>query len=130
MKTAKILVVKKYSEWLMGKFTEWEKAQRSRQSYSAFARYLGVKQSSLSQWIAGNYPPGGENLQKIATKLGYEIYDVLGISRPETGEEELARQHGVPPEARDEFVQDTRAFIERWFLDHGWMLDQEDSKRK
>jgi len=67
-----------FSEWLMQQFVAWEQQMPRRQSYSAFARYLEVNQSSFSQWMAGNYVPTGENLQKIATKLGYEIYNVLG----------------------------------------------------
>jgi transcriptional regulator with XRE-family HTH domain len=73
----------KYNDWLINKFGEWERKTGRRQSYSAFARYLGVKQSSLSQWLAGNYPPADDNLRKIANKLGFEIYDILGIARPD-----------------------------------------------
>lgn len=71
-----------YKNWLMEKFVEWEKKQSRRQSYSAFARYLGVKQPTLTRWLAGDNPPDGDNLRIVAEKLGYEIYDILGIERP------------------------------------------------
>jgi transcriptional regulator with XRE-family HTH domain len=72
----------KFSQWLNERFLEWEKQQGKRQTVSAFARYLDVPQSSLSSWMAGAYVPSGENLLLLATKLGAEIYDTLGISRP------------------------------------------------
>jgi len=77
----------KYNDWLMGKFNSWEKETGKRQSFSAFSRYLGVKQSSLSQWLAGNYPPTGENVEKIAQKCGDEIYEVLGLISPRREED-------------------------------------------
>ena len=72
-----------FKDWLMDKFTEWERAQKHRQSYSAFARYLGVKQSALSHWMNGNYTPTGENLVKVASILGPEVYTALGLVSPE-----------------------------------------------
>jgi transcriptional regulator with XRE-family HTH domain len=69
-------------DWLNQKFGEWEKAQGRSQSYYAFARYLEVTQSGLSQWMTGGSKPAGEDLLNLASKLGPEIYDVLGQPRP------------------------------------------------
>jgi transcriptional regulator with XRE-family HTH domain len=69
-------------DWLSQKFNEWEKAQGRSQSYYAFARYLEVTQSSLSQWMTGASIPAGEDLLSVASKLGPEVYDVLGVPRP------------------------------------------------
>ncbi len=105
METAKILVMGKFSEWLMDRFVEWEKSQARRQSYSAFARYLGVKQASLSQWIIGNYVPTGENVKRLAEKLGVEIYDVLGLPRPDMTLEAMIEQYkSLPEELRAGFL--------------------------
>lgn len=73
-----------FKNWLMDQFVEWERKQASRQTYSAFARYLDVKQPSLSGWLAGDYVPTGENLEKVANKLGLEVYDALGLPRPDS----------------------------------------------
>jgi len=70
------------AEWLNAKFLEWERNEGKRKTMVQFAEYLGVAQPSLSAWATGKYVPKGQNLAKIAEKLGYEIYDVLGISRP------------------------------------------------
>lgn len=69
-------------DWLNLKFNDWEKTQGRSQSYYAFARYLQVSQSGLSQWMTGGSIPAGEDLLNLASKLGTEIYDVLGLPRP------------------------------------------------
>lgn len=69
-------------EWLNSKFVEWEREQGRKQSYYAFARYLEVSQSGLGQWMIGAGMPGGDDLLNLAGKLGPEIYDVMGLPRP------------------------------------------------
>jgi hypothetical protein len=69
-------------DWLNLKFVEWEKAQGGRQSYYAFARYLEVGQSGLAQWMTGSANPAGEDLISISNKLGPEVYEVMGLPRP------------------------------------------------
>lgn len=69
-------------DWLNQKFSEWEKAQGGRQSYYAFSRYLEVSQSGLAAWMTGGDTPLGDDLIALAEKLGPEIYDVLGLPRP------------------------------------------------
>lgn len=71
----------------MEKFIAWERTQKRRQSFSAFARYLDVKQASLSQWMNGNYTPTGDNLLKVAAKLGDEVYFILGYKASGSPEE-------------------------------------------
>lgn len=70
------------SDWLHLKFLEWERSEGKRKTMTQFAKYLEVSQVSLSDWLNGKYLPKGQNIGKIANKLGYEIYDILGISRP------------------------------------------------
>ncbi len=70
------------AEWLNAKFLEWERNEGKRKTMVQFAEYLGVAQPSLSDWVNGKYVPKGRNLSKIADKLGYEIYDIMGLRRP------------------------------------------------
>lgn len=72
----------KVSEWLNIKFLDWQRSAGKRKTIAEFASFLGVTQASLSDWLRGKYDPKGKNLGKIANKLGYEIYDILGIPRP------------------------------------------------
>jgi hypothetical protein len=71
-----------YQEWLDQKYTEWERTQASRQTYYNFARFLDISHTDLTQWISGAARPAGEDLAKIAGKLGEEIYDLLGVAHP------------------------------------------------
>lgn len=107
-----------YDQWIMDRFIEWERGEPRRQSYSAFARYLDVNQSSLSQWIAGSYPPSGENVVKIADRLGYEIYDILEIPQDERPIRKDLREaiRQVPPENQDELLD----LIDQFLIDHGY----------
>jgi transcriptional regulator with XRE-family HTH domain len=88
-------------DWLNQKFLEWEKAQGRKQSYYAFARYLEVSQSGLGQWMAGSGTPSGEDLLNIANKLGPEIYDTIGMPRPNAEVQRLTVSFAsLPPEIR------------------------------
>jgi hypothetical protein len=71
-----------FPEWFEQKYAEWERAQSGRQSYYNFARYLDVNHTALAQWVSGVSQPGGDDLAKIASKLGGEIYSLLGILPP------------------------------------------------
>jgi len=52
-----------FSDWLQLKFEEWEKSKgRRRQSYTAFARHLGVTQPSLAHWMMGDNLPDAESV--------------------------------------------------------------------
>lgn len=89
-------------EWFNQKFNEWEKRQGGRQSYYAFARYLEVGQSVLSQWMIGSAVPDGEDLAAVAAKLGPEIYDVAGLPRPNADTQRLMVSFAnLPPDIRD-----------------------------
>lgn len=70
-----------FSEWINAKFMEWCGTQR--RTISEFADYLGVKQPSVSKWMKKGGPvPDMSSVLKIASKLGPEVYDVVGINRP------------------------------------------------
>jgi hypothetical protein len=88
-------------DWLTQKFNDWEKTQGRSQSYYAFARYLEINQSVLSQWMTGSSIPGGEDLLSVASKLGPEIYEVLGMPRPNAEAQKMnVSLIGLPPDIR------------------------------
>jgi transcriptional regulator with XRE-family HTH domain len=92
-----------FKDWLMEKLIEWGKTQdRRHQSDSAFARYLKVPQSSLSQWLAGSYLPEEENIKKIEEKYGDEVYDALGRPRPDHLFEKLEKLYDETPDENHE----------------------------
>ncbi len=88
-------------DWLNQKFTEWESIQGHKQSYYAFAHYLEVSQSGLAQWMLGTGSPGGDDLLNLASKLGGEVYDVLGLPRPNAEVQRLTVSFAsLPPDLR------------------------------
>ncbi len=88
-------------DWLNQKFVDWERSQGRKQSYFAFARYLEVSQSGLGQWMTGSGTPSGDDLLNIANKLGGEIYDVLGLPRPNAEVQRLTVSFAnLPPDIR------------------------------
>ena len=92
-------------DWLNKKFVDWEKTQGGKQSFYAFARYLEVSQSGLGQWMTGNGTPGGDDLLSIANKLGPEIYDVIGLPRPnEEAQRVTVSFASLPPDIRQKLV--------------------------
>ncbi len=76
--------MKSFQEWLESKYSEWEKSQSGNQSYYTFARFLDVGHSSLALWISGSAIPEGDDLSKIAGKLGLEVFDALNLPRPDS----------------------------------------------
>jgi transcriptional regulator with XRE-family HTH domain len=69
-------------DWLENKYQEWIKKQGGNPSYYAFARYLDVGHSAYAQWSAGVSQPVGDDLAKLAGKLGAEVYDLVNQPRP------------------------------------------------
>lgn len=71
-----------FKSWLLMKFLEWEKAQNKRVNYSEFARYLGVKVSTLTAWRLGNNIPSYEMAVSLSEKLGADVFHFLNYSIP------------------------------------------------
>jgi transcriptional regulator with XRE-family HTH domain len=94
-------MVMEFKDWLNGKFTEWEQTQPRRQSYSAFSRYLGIRQTTFSQWINGNGIPSFEKAMIIS---GNEVYPLLGFATP--GESDPFAN--LPPELRSAIAETNR----------------------
>jgi transcriptional regulator with XRE-family HTH domain len=70
-----------FSEYLFGKLQEFEKNRGRRTSLDKFAEYIGVSRPLVSYWLKGT-KPSLENVQLLAQKFGPEVYDVLGLPRP------------------------------------------------
>lgn len=71
-----------FSDWLRNKYLDWQRQQGGLKTMVEFANYLGVKQQSMSVWINGKQKPDGDNVLKLAEKLGFEVYEILGVDPP------------------------------------------------
>ncbi len=88
-----------FQEWLTQKYIEWENTQSGQQSYYNFARYLDVNHTALTQWTSGVSQPAGDDLAKLAGKLGSEIYTQLGVVPPSGQLQDLVSSFGYLPAA-------------------------------
>ncbi len=48
-------------------------------SQNDYSRWLGIPPTSMSAWINEIRLPTGDNIDAIATRLGPEIYEILGV---------------------------------------------------
>lgn len=78
-----------FSQWLEMQFIEWMARDRKRKTVTAFAAWMGINPSLMTRYMNGQMRPTGEKVDKIAAKLGPEIYDVLGLARPDPREARL-----------------------------------------
>lgn len=72
-----------FPQLLERKFLEWQQEQGGRRTVAEFAKWIGVKQSSVSMWWNGANEPSGESIRLLAEKLGLEVYDALNLQRPD-----------------------------------------------
>jgi transcriptional regulator with XRE-family HTH domain len=73
----------KFPQFLEYKFLEWQQREGGRKTVRQFAAYIGVSAASISTWWNENRVPEGDNVRKLADKFGIEVYDALGIPRPD-----------------------------------------------
>ena len=107
----------KVSDLLNRKFLEWQSSSGKRQSIRSFAKYLNVKETSLSGWINADILPEGDNLIKLSNKFGYEIYDIMGLDRPDKRLRELQAEYdAIPEDHKDDMLE----VIRRWMREQGW----------
>lgn len=72
-----------FPELLEQKYLQWQTQQGKRRTLDEFAEYLGVGRPVLSNWLTGKRNPGIESLRLLSSRLGFEVYDVLGLPRPD-----------------------------------------------
>ena len=69
-------------EWLFGKYLDWLREEGGSRSQAEFAKYLGINRVLLNQYLNGRQKPSKANVEKLAS-LGPEIYDLVGMERPD-----------------------------------------------
>lgn len=81
------IVVGAFRDLLISRKKSWLEANHKTYD-SDFARWIEFGPTSLSNWInGGNVPKSKATIEKLAAKLGPEVYDALGLIRPGSGDE-------------------------------------------
>lgn len=83
-KEDKLELAKKFSNYINMQFMEFQRKTLARgsrlPSQNEFIKWLGVEQTSYSNWANGYRPPNEANADILATKLGPEVYEILGYT--------------------------------------------------
>jgi transcriptional regulator with XRE-family HTH domain len=73
-----------FAKWLERQYIEWMSDRGEVASQREFAEFIGIDPMNLSNYLnAKRRMPDQESIKKIAEKLGPEVYDVLGLARPD-----------------------------------------------
>ena len=72
------------SEWIRKKYIDWLASVGEIRTQREFAEYIGIDKVSMSRYLNNKIKtPDTETVEKFAAKLGPEVYDVLGLARPD-----------------------------------------------
>ena len=90
-------------EWIWNNYVE--RIKEGHISQAEFARKLGINEQLFNNYINGKRRPEGENVEKLA-KLGTEIYDLLGLRRPDPLLDKLIEAYdAASPEEKEEIIR-------------------------
>lgn len=79
-----------FAIWLRRRYAHWrygplniQRVFHPERRISLFSQWLGIDLDLLICWMSGEQPdPDSDALQRIALKLGPNVYDRLGLPRP------------------------------------------------
>lgn len=93
-------------EWLENKFIAWMSETGRHRTVSEFAAWLDIPRPLLSRYLNGQRQPSRENVDKIAARLGPEVYDLLGLQRPDPRIQRLVSAFdALDEEGKEELLQ-------------------------
>lgn len=116
----------KFADYLTQKFLEWQMSTGKKKTIREFARYLGIKYTTLIGYLNGNHPPNSYNLEILAPVIGYEVFDVLGLPRPARGVGELKAAYDIlSSEQREQLADQVDKLITDFLESQGFSKDME-----
>lgn len=96
----------KIGEFMERAWLRWQLEEGEKKSLSEFADALGCSQSYLSMVIAGRRKPSEEMVNRWSPVVGPEIYDLLGLERPDPQLRKLrVKYDAIPPDDVDAFFE-------------------------
>lgn len=72
-----------FARWLEQSYLTWQHKHGKRATLAQFAAYLGISAALLSHYMNGLRRPSIDTAHRFAKRLGPEIYDLLGLQRPD-----------------------------------------------
>jgi hypothetical protein len=68
-----------FSQWLERQYLAWQASEGKRRTIGEFSSWLGFKQPIVTMWMNGDRKPGQASADRLAIKLGGEVYALLGL---------------------------------------------------
>ena len=100
-----------FSKYLEDQFLLWQQKEGGRRTVTQFSEWLGFPQSTVSTWMnKSSTPKDGDIIRKLSERLGFEVFDVLGLPRPD---EDLAYISQHWDEVSEEFRRKFREEVEK-----------------
>lgn len=98
---------REFSNWLQKKYIEWMAAEGEIRTQKDFADFLKIDKVTLSRYInAKRKNPDLKTVKKFADKLGPEVYDILGLARPDPQLQKLtSKWHALNQTTKDHILQ-------------------------
>lgn len=95
-----------FAMWLEINFLEWQADIKKRASLQDFADHIGYSRPLISLWLGGQRLPTEEGIARLAELFGPEIYDIMGLNRPDPDLQRLSKiwKH-IPDNIRQSIVQ-------------------------
>lgn len=71
------------SQWLEREYLRWQLEEGRRGTIGDFAEWLGVSRNTYNNWATRGRPPSRKHVELLAEKLGEDIFDIVGLPRPD-----------------------------------------------
>jgi hypothetical protein len=102
-----------FHEWITRKYVEWRgDAIGNERSVTEFAAWIGVSQPLMSSWMkkGGKIPRSKKAIDALSKAFGLEVYDVLGLPRPDPLDEIEQLLETLPEQQQDQALD----IISQW----------------
>lgn len=101
-----------FAKYLEKKYLDWQQEMGERKTIEEFGHYIGVSQGAVSLWMNGKREPAADSIKLLANVLGPEIYDVLGLERPDPRLVYIQQIWGMlPPESRQRLTDEAQRML-------------------
>ena len=95
-----------FASWLEINFLEWQTKIKRRASLQDFADHIGYSRPLISMWLSAQRLPSEEGIERLSELFGPEIYDILGLPRPDPDLQRLNKiWNNIPEKVRQSLLE-------------------------